>query len=160
MSRYLRPLWLCALICAAAPQLSLSADAETQPARDTRQTVQALVDDSKARLAITGEVEVSIVAANPLVVSVEPVAGRNGAYRLSVEADFLAALNDTELRAVIAHELGHVWIFTHFPYLQTELLANQIAMRIVSRESLEPVYAKVWQRIGAKGSLAAVLGEK
>ena len=33
------------------------------------------------------------------------------------------------------HELGHVWIFTHHPYLQTEQLANRIAMRLVSRTS-------------------------
>jgi len=52
-----------------------------------------------------------------------------------------------------------VWIFTHHPYLQTEELANQIAMRAVSRASLERVYAKVWERGGTKGDLARFLGE-
>jgi len=58
------------------------------------------------------------------------------------------ALTDDDIKAVVAHELGHVWIFTHHPYLQTEQLANEIAMRLVTRESLEPVYAKVQKRIG------------
>ena len=54
---------------------------------------------------------------------------------------------------MIAHELGHVWIYTHHPYLQTEQLANQIALKVVSRESLDSVYGKVWPDAEAKGSL-------
>jgi hypothetical protein len=49
--------------------------------------------------------------------------------------------------------------FGHHPYLQTERLANEIAMRVVSRESLLRVYRKVWERGGAKGDLARFLGE-
>jgi predicted Zn-dependent protease len=67
-------------------------------------------------------------------------------------------LTPDELEAAIAHELGHVWVFTHHPYLQTEELANQIAMRAVSRESLERVYGKVWERGGMKGDLVRFLG--
>ena len=63
-------------------------------------------------------------------------------------------MSDDELAAVIAHELGHVWIFTHHPYLQTEELANQIALRVVTRISLDSVYQKVWAHTGAKGTLA------
>ncbi len=37
-------------------------------------------------------------------------------------------------------------------------LANQIAMRAVSRQSLERVYGKVWERGGAKGDLVRFLG--
>ena len=65
----------------------------------------------------------------------------------------------TELRAVVAHELGHVWIFTHHPYLQTERLANSIAMRVVSRQNLEKIYDKVWQRGGTKGDIVQFLGQ-
>ena len=74
-------------------------------------------------------------------------------------ASFLDALNDEELEAAVAHELGHVWIFTHHPFLQTEELANKIAMRAVTRETLQRVYAKVWERGGTKGDLAWFLGD-
>jgi len=47
--------------------------------------------------------------------------------------------------------LGHVWIFTHHPYLQTELLANQVALRVVSRENSERIYEKVWKDKGKRG---------
>jgi predicted Zn-dependent protease len=78
---------------------------------------------------------------------------------LSVEASFLDTLTDSELEAAVAHELGHVWIFTHHPFLQTEELANKIAMRAVTRETLQRVYAKVWERSGTKGDLAWFLGD-
>ena len=70
------------------------------------------------------------------------------ALSVSLEAAFLDELTDQELDAVIAHELGHVWIFTHHPFLQTEQLANEIAMQVVSRQTLEAVYAKVRARGG------------
>ena len=82
-----------------------------------------------------------------------------GGFRLSFENSFLNELTQGELMAVVAHELGHVWIFTHHPYLQTEQLANTIAMRVVSRESLEKVYEKVWERDGSKGDLVQFLGK-
>lgn len=129
------------------------------PARMDVDAIQDLVDDLRARLPIPEEVTVKIVPRNALVASVERVGDRNGAFLLSIEGGFLDLLDGDDLRAVIAHELGHVWIFTHHPYLHTEPLANRIAMRLVSRESLEQVYAKVWQRGGAKGDLARFLGE-
>jgi hypothetical protein len=52
-----------------------------------------------------------------------------------------------------------VWIFTHHPYLQTESLANSVAMRVVSRESLTKTYDKVWKRAGTKGEIARFLGQ-
>jgi hypothetical protein len=127
----------------------------TDPAR-----VQGLVDTLKHRLAIEAEVSVSIVDTNALLVSVECPKVENGAFTLSFEASFLDELDEDELSAVVAHELGHVWIYTHHPYLQTERLANQIAMRVVSRESLQRVYGKVWARAGTKGDLAGFLGEQ
>jgi len=82
-----------------------------------------------------------------------PIRGGAGTFRVSVEASFLDELTDHELEAVVAHELGHVWIFTHHPFLQTEQLANQIAMRVVTRESLFLVYGKVWADASSAGSL-------
>jgi len=97
---------------------------------------------------------VSIVAQDKLLVSVERIQDRDGVFALAFEGDFLDVLREDELTAVVAHELGHVWIFTHHPFLQTEELANQVALRLVSRDTLDRVYEKVWQRTGSKGDLA------
>ena len=121
--------------------------------------VQLIVDELKDRLSIPSVVTVSVVTSNPLLVSVEPDRSDRSAFVMSFEEAFLAQLDGDELRAVIAHELGHVWIFTHHPYLHTERLANTVAMRVVSRESLERVYGKVWERGGAKGDLVHFLGQ-
>jgi hypothetical protein len=120
--------------------------------------LQALVSDVKSRMLIASTVVVSIVPSNALMMSVEAPSEENKTFLLSVDARFLDTLTDEELEAAVAHELGHVWIFTHHPYLQTEELANQIAMRVVSRSSLERVYAKVWERSGTKGDLVRFLG--
>jgi hypothetical protein len=117
-----------------------------------------LVTDLKERLELPAPVVVSIVPSNKLMMSVEAPSEENGPFLLSIDARFLETLTDDELEAAIAHELGHVWVFTHHPYLQTEELANQIAMRAVSRESLERVYGKVWERGGIKGDLVRFLG--
>jgi Peptidase family M48 len=115
--------------------------------------VQALIDRLKAQLGIPNPVVASLVAKNERVASVERIAGRDGAFSLVLEEAFVNGLTDEELNAVVAHELGHVWIFSHHPYLQTEELANQIALRVARRETLDAVYEKVWQRTGTKGTL-------
>jgi hypothetical protein len=51
-----------------------------------------------------------------------------------------------------------VWIYTHYPYRQSERLANDIAMRVVSRSAFEPVYEKLWARTGIKGNLIEFIG--
>jgi hypothetical protein len=118
--------------------------------------LQALVDLLRTELAIPQDVTLEVVDENPLMASVEPAKSGDG-FVLSIEGAFASRLTDDELKGVIAHELGHVWIFTHHPYLQTEQLANRIAMRLVSRENLEQVYEKVWKN-GAKGDLGRFLG--
>jgi hypothetical protein len=128
-----------------------SRDAESLTAR--QRTIQDLVEDIKARLTIPNPVLVSIVPENKLVVSVERLKDSHDSFTMLMQADFLEGLSDEELQAVVAHELGHVWIFTHHPFLQTEELANEIALRVVQRDILEGVYAKVWKRTGTKGSL-------
>jgi hypothetical protein len=120
--------------------------------------LRALVRVLKSRMQITAPLAVSIVPRNPLMMSVTPPTPTRKTFILSVEAGFLDTLTEDELEAAVAHELGHVWIFTHHPFLQTEELANQIAMRAVRRETLMRVYAKVWERGGTKGDLAFVLG--
>ncbi len=117
-------------------------------AGDEHERVQRVVEDLKARLSITQSVSVSIVQHDPKLFSVAPSGHGSPAFLLSVEEDFAQALTEPELRAAVAHELGHVWIFTHFPYLQTEQLANDIAARVVGRETLAPLYDKVWAKAG------------
>jgi Zn-dependent protease with chaperone function len=123
-------------------------------ARADERWIQDIVDDFRARLPLPQPVRATLVATNALVVSVEPLDDGGDQFLLSIEEGFLHQLSDEELKAVVAHELGHVWIYTHHPYLQTEALANQIARRLVSRDSLVSVYEKVWKTTGSKGDLA------
>jgi len=121
-------------------------------------SLQDLTDDLRARLQITERVHVTLVDHNPLVMSVETLNGRTGPFVISVDREFINELNPEEVEAAIAHELGHVWIYTHHPFLQTERLANDIAMRVVRRSAFEPVYEKVWARTGIKGNLIEFIG--
>jgi hypothetical protein len=151
--------YVCLLIVTLALATTLSSAAEGASASGAaEEKLQSLVSDLTTRLSISVPVFVSIVPTDPLVMSVKPPAAPEDPFMLSVDAAFLDQLTDDELEAAIAHELGHVWVFTHHPFLQTEELANQIAMRVVSRESLERVYGKVWARGGTKGDLNRFLG--
>jgi hypothetical protein len=123
------------------------------------QRIRTLVDRFRQDLSIRDRVYISIAARNEKLVSVERSKKRRGVFILSFDENFLNSLDDSELGASIAHELGHVWIFTHHPYLQTELLANQVALRVVTRENLERIYEKVWKDKG-KGDLKEFLGEE
>ena len=116
--------------------------------------VQIITDDLRKRLDILERVVVSVVDHNPLVMSVETLSGRSGPFMITADAGFIQSLSDDELLAAVAHELGHVWIYTHHPYLQTERLANDIALRVTRPDVLIPVYEKVWKRTGARGNLA------
>jgi len=120
---------------------------------DEAQTAQAIADEFRARLEIPGQVSVLIVSQDKKLVSVRRSAERKDLFLLSFDQTFLTALSEEEIRAAIAHEFGHIWIFTHHPYLQTEALANRTAMELVPRESLEKVYTKVVQFGGKKQEL-------
>ena len=122
---------------------------------DTQARIQKIVDDFTARLGIAEAVRVSIVPTNRLLMSVEPA---EHTFELKVEEGWADALSNAELNAAVAHELGHVWIFTHHPFLQTEQLANEVAMRLVSPSVLAQLYDKVWKRTNVKGDLARFLG--
>jgi Zn-dependent protease with chaperone function len=120
--------------------------------------LQRVLDNVRERLGIDRAVTVTVVASNPHHVSVEPPAAIGAAFVVQVEEAILELLTEDEVEATIAHELGHVWVFTHHPYLQTELLANQVAMRAVSRDALVRVYEKVWGQTGHKGDMTHFLG--
>lgn len=120
--------------------------------------LQELTNDLRTRLQIAEQVQVTLVDHNSLVMSVETLAGRTGPFVITVDRGFIGELSKEETEAALAHELGHVWIYTHHPYLQTERLANDIAMRVIHRSAFEPVYKKVWQRTGIAGNLIEFLG--
>ena len=151
--------WVLALLCASTLHLmSARVDAHRHESGDERmverERLQDVADQLRRRLDILERVLVTIVDHNPLVMSVETLSGRSGPFVITADAAFIQSLNDEELQAAVAHELGHVWIYTHHPYLQTERLANDIASRVVSPELLIPVYEKVWKRTGARGRLS------
>ena len=123
-----------------------------------QQRIQEIVNEFMATLTMGHKVAVAVVPKNPLMISVEYTDASTG-FLLSVEEDFINELTQEELEAAIAHELGHVWIFTHHPFLQTEVLANQIAQRLVPRSSLVQVYEKVWKRQSTKGDLTRFVGD-
>jgi hypothetical protein len=118
--------------------------------------IMEIVDTLKDQLGVLQPLEVKIVPNNSRGFSVEP-ADRSGHFLLNVDAAFLTQLDDEELTAAVAHELGHVWIYTHHPFLHTEALANRIAMRVVSRDSLKKLYMKLWRFEGSHGSYQEVL---
>ena len=120
--------------------------------------IQGLTDDLCARLNIGVRVQVTVVDHHPLVMSVDTLAGRRGPFVITVDRGFADDLSHDELEAALAHELGHVWIYTHQPSQQTERLANEVAMRVVGRSVFEPVYRKLWARTGIPGNLIEVLG--
>lgn len=127
----------------------LLAASSTAHASDQLERIRHVLADLKSQLAIPQTVEVNLVQTNPRLFSVAPLANTGGTFLLSVEEDFAQALDDDELKAAVAHELGHVWIYTHFPFLQTEELANDIASRVVNRATLAPLYDKVWKKAAA-----------
>ncbi|HEX7280972.1 MAG TPA: hypothetical protein VF239_02870 [Vicinamibacterales bacterium] len=151
--------WVVVLLCVTALQLSSrTIAADNLKSRDARlvevDRLQHITDQLRMRLDILERVLVAVVDHNPLVMSVETLSGRSGPFVITADAEFIQSLTEEELQAAVAHELGHVWIYTHHPYLQTERLANQVALRVISPELLVPVYEKVWKRTGARGNLA------
>jgi hypothetical protein len=106
------------------------------------------------------QIQIQIVKRNPLGVSVEPANRSKSRFFLSLDAALLNRLAEEELTAALAHELGHIWIYTHHPFLHTEALANEIAMRAVTRDSLKKLYVKLWAFQGKTGNVEEVLGEE
>lgn len=150
----------CLLAILIQPPLLQTLSAQEPDRTPAAAQAQQVVDRLTRELSLDIDVVTVIVPANARLVSVQRRSdpSNRDAFLMSFDARFLAQLDEDELTAIVAHELGHVWIFTHHPYLQTERLANTVAMRVVSRESLARVYAKVWERDGSKGDLAHFLG--
>jgi hypothetical protein len=112
---------------------------------------QQILEDLRAELSIDQKVQILLVPSDPFVFSVKRAEMQKDSFQLSMELGFLLELNEDELHAAVAHELGHVWIFTHFPFLHTERLANDIGGRVVNRSSFDKLYSKLWQYEGTRG---------
>jgi hypothetical protein len=120
---------------------------------------QEFVDQLRAALPISNKVQIAVVIYEPLVFTVQPMDINRDRFLLTMELGFLLMLEDDELRAAVAHELGHVWIYTHHPFLQTERLANVVAQREAPRASFEKIYSKLWAYEGTSGvSIDDLLG--
>jgi hypothetical protein len=116
--------------------------------------LNGIIQEFRKGLGIAEPVQPLVANQDDLLVSVRRLTGTTEkSFVIQFDRSFLFTLSDDDLRAVIAHELGHVWIFTHHPFLQTEALANTKAVELVSRDDLVRVYKKVWQRGGKKGRL-------
>jgi hypothetical protein len=118
--------------------------------------IRSIISEFRTQLQMPLNVRERIAAVNDRMVSVEHIRGKSGDIGLFVicfDERFLASLSAEELRAAIAHELGHVWIYSHHPYLHTEAFANEIAMKLVNRESLEKTYMKLWAHLGVTGNV-------
>ena len=147
--------------CVIAPALvaSTACAASSTAAGDKRsRQLQRMLERVKERLGLDYPVTLELVPKNRHLISVESVKGAERAFLVRIEERMLELLGDEELEAALAHELGHVWVFTHHPFLQTEQLANDVAMRVVTRDALARVYDKVWKAGAEKGDLATFLG--
>ena len=125
----------------------------------SEQKLKAVIEEFRSRLGISERIVVSIVRSNELLVSVRPSPLQARTFIVRVDKHFLSSLSEEELRAAVAHELGHVWIFTHPPYIQSEPLANGKAVELVSLESLKRVYEKVWAYEGRQGTPEKIVNE-
>ena len=112
---------------------------------------QEILEDLRSELSIDQKVQIVVVPSDPFVFSVKRAKMQKDSFQLSMELGFLLELNEDELHAAVAHELGHVWIFTHHPFLQTERLANEIGQRAVNRSSFDKLYSKLWRYEGTRG---------
>lgn len=119
--------------------------------------LSAVVRQYERHLGLKAPILVFVVEKNERLASVRASEIRPGTYLLELDRNFLATLTEEEQRAVIAHEVGHVWIFTHHPYIQSEPLANEKARTLVSEASLRSIYEKVWTVDGQHGNFQEYL---
>ena len=152
------------LLCLLGPAVLVTSAFAAAPAvgnaAERTRTLQRVLDRVKEQLGLDAAVAIELVPENKHLVSVEAPGAAGGTYTVRIEERLLAVLAEDELEAALAHELGHVWVFTHHPFLQTESGANDVALRVVTRGALRRVYEKVWQGGGGKGTLETFLGSR
>jgi hypothetical protein len=146
------------IVCVWVQGATLAGFSPTEPAVVRSARLDEIAAGLATALDVPKRVEVVVVLRNELVVSVEPLPTPADGYRVVFDQRFFERLNEDEVAAAIAHEMGHVWIYSHFPFLQTEALANEIALKVASRKNLESLYVKLWAYTGVKGDIRELLG--
>ena len=148
-----RRLLLAAGLLLSSLQTSRTLAAEKGVAQAAQlQSMREIAENFQGQLGMLQRVDFAVVADDSRLVSVRRIIEEDG-FLMTFDQDFLAQLSEEEIRAVIAHELGHIWIFTHHPYLQTEDLANRKALQLVPAASLEKVYQRVVHCGGVRQTL-------
>jgi len=142
-------------LCIPGVQAEGYAFGANQPVRNHK--LEKIATGLAETLEMRTRLQVVIVPENDRIVSVEPFLNGEG-YRVEFEGAFFDQLNEEEVVAALAHEIGHVWIFSHRPYLHSEALANEIALQVVHRKPLETLYTKLWAYTGVKGNMEELLG--
>jgi hypothetical protein len=87
-----------------------------------------------------------------------PLPGRYPAIASHSTGNFSKVSSEDEVTAAIAHESAMSGFSLIIPYLQTEALANDIALRVVDRETMKKVYSKLWAHTGTAGNIEELLG--
>ena len=93
-------IWLCGSL--------IDATAETQPTRVLEKQLSAVVEEFRNRLAISEPIRISLVETNDYRMSVQRSSTPDNAFVISFELDFVGVLSEEALRAVVAHEFGHI----------------------------------------------------
>src|SRR5262245_12111829 len=86
---------------------------DANPPEDTIKRMHVILDDLEARLQMPQHVEVRIIGREPRMVAVQRIAQPSsaaGSFVIRLDEQFFDSLDEEELRAALAHELGHVWI--------------------------------------------------
>ena len=146
------------VVCTCAQGSYLAGFSPTTPPGIRMARLDEVASGLAAALKVSGHVEVVVVMRNDLVVSVEPLAKPEDGYRVVFDQRFFDRLDNDEIAAALAHEIGHVWIYSHFPFLQTEALANEIALKVAPRKTMESLYNKLWAYTGVTGNIEELLG--
>jgi len=133
----------------------VEAFSSSTPVRNAK--LEKIASGLAASLEMRKPVQVIVVPENDRIVSVEPFLNGQG-FRVEFEQAFFDQLNDEEIVAALAHEIGHVWIFSHPPHNHSEPLANEIALKIVPRKQMEALYIKLWKYLGTTGDMVDLLG--
>src|SRR5262249_43881757 len=89
---------------------------QTLPQKEMIKRIQAITTQLESRLQMTQEIEVSIVPVEARMLSVQRnrnASGTGELFLITLDRTFVEGLTEKELTAALAHELGHVWIFSH-----------------------------------------------